>query len=709
MPPPLRKPPPAPVGFDPHRLQTECDYWYQRWQVFEGVYTPGISAVEPMCARMGLPADLSGKRVLDIGAWNGCMSFECERRGADEVLALSPEDPRSSGFELLRQISGSTRVRYHAGSCYRLDPEEIGHFDVVLLCGVLYHLRYPLLGLDNVRRVCQGTLYVETHVSDIDLWRIDERLLSLPLWRFYRRDELFGDPSNWFGPTSQAVVEALESAGFAVDHMATSQPTRAVFRAAVRTGLPEFLSLRSIEGAFYNPISQSLLGPWKAWQTGQSNTARQQGEQQSMHLPKHAGKQVRQIDARLPASTRCLLIDAPRTSQQGDAIAADDAPAQMRLYRAFLPLLKRWAPVRELSAGRQSLTDAVRQARNEGLQPICVSFAPLCGLRLSREAPNVAFSAWPYPDLPSPALSGPTVGEPRPPLERLSLLVAGSRFTQSVFLPMGRESGVLTVAPPVADRFFELSAWLPGTSALWRGPAYAMQPGRGSTGGEPWLFPVAQRAELSGIVYTAVIDPADAASNWLLLVDTFIEALADRAGALLAVKLLAEDGRDQPHLARALQYYRNLARDHRCRVLLLPGEFAEEQSLMLTAASSFHVTATRAEGACAALASALAAGRPVISPRHTALADYVDGEVAFVVKSRPDPAQLSGVLRSALNTVWYEVNRRSLIEAFRASYEMAHKMNQYRQIGDKARKRMWEICSTAVVERQLFSALDRIS
>ena len=35
-----------------------------------------------------IPDDLSGWSVLDIGAWHGFFSFECERRGADRVLAV---------------------------------------------------------------------------------------------------------------------------------------------------------------------------------------------------------------------------------------------------------------------------------------------------------------------------------------------------------------------------------------------------------------------------------------------------------------------------------------------------------------------------------------------------------------------------------------------------------------------------------------------
>ena len=35
-----------------------------------------------------IPQDLTGKTVLDIGAWDGFFSFECERRGAKRVLAI---------------------------------------------------------------------------------------------------------------------------------------------------------------------------------------------------------------------------------------------------------------------------------------------------------------------------------------------------------------------------------------------------------------------------------------------------------------------------------------------------------------------------------------------------------------------------------------------------------------------------------------------
>jgi tRNA (mo5U34)-methyltransferase len=265
--------PTAPEDLDTERLFGGV-HWHQRWQVFRGVFTPGINSIDALCVALQLPPDLRGKRVLDLGAWNGCLSLECERRGADEVVALSLEDPAETGFLRLKQALGSTRTRYLSGSAYDLNPDELGTFDVVLFCGVLYHLRYPLLALDNIRRVCRGEVFVETFVSDVEFMartaglndRLRRRLLapvdSVPLWQFFRADELDDDPSNWFGPNGTAVVQAFNSAGFETRFLARHGPNRATFHAQVKSGLPEFLSLGCAEGTYYDTnIGHLFRGP----------------------------------------------------------------------------------------------------------------------------------------------------------------------------------------------------------------------------------------------------------------------------------------------------------------------------------------------------------------------------------------------------------------------------------------------------------------
>jgi tRNA (mo5U34)-methyltransferase len=246
-------PPPAPPGFSPESF-FEGVHWHQRWEIFRGVCVPGPNPLDLVCDACQLPADLSGQRVLDVGAWNGCFSFECERRGAEEVVAFSLEDPVESGFTRLKELLGS-RVQYVSGSVYDLSRRDLGTFDLILFFGVLYHLRHPLLAIDRLRGVSRGDVLIETHVIDEQKWVrpsdasfADEgmALRSTPIWRQYQEFELHPqDASNWFGPNVAAVLEAFESAGFDIAHL-RSWGDRAAFRARAAT-IPKRLLQGSYE------------------------------------------------------------------------------------------------------------------------------------------------------------------------------------------------------------------------------------------------------------------------------------------------------------------------------------------------------------------------------------------------------------------------------------------------------------------------------
>jgi hypothetical protein len=64
------RPPVAPKDFDPQVFFRDIN-WYQKWEMFSGIFTPGINPISDICELMNLPADLSGRRVLDIGSANG--------------------------------------------------------------------------------------------------------------------------------------------------------------------------------------------------------------------------------------------------------------------------------------------------------------------------------------------------------------------------------------------------------------------------------------------------------------------------------------------------------------------------------------------------------------------------------------------------------------------------------------------------------------
>jgi tRNA (mo5U34)-methyltransferase len=216
--------------------------WHQRYELAAGVWTPGVSDIPWLCRAAGLPDDLSGRTVLDVGTTNAGTAFELERRGAERVVAVDIFDPDWFGVRALTEFLGS-RVEYVQTSVYELADRFAEPFDVVIFWGVLYHLRHPLLALDNLRAVTRGEASLETAVCDGELPR---RQRHWSLSRFYRRDELSDDPSNWFAPTTVALEEWCGSSGFGVERLGAwprSRAARAMLRLRPTEGAAEYEQL----------------------------------------------------------------------------------------------------------------------------------------------------------------------------------------------------------------------------------------------------------------------------------------------------------------------------------------------------------------------------------------------------------------------------------------------------------------------------------
>ncbi|MGE5359029.1 MAG: class I SAM-dependent methyltransferase [Bacteroidales bacterium] len=161
---------------------------------------------------LALPADLSGKTVLDIGAWDGFFSFECERRGAARVLAIDTyawDVHGKAGFLLAHSVLRS-KVESMRLAAEDLDSRAIGRFDLVLFLGVLYHLRSPITVLDRLRDVTAGTLVCETHGL------VPALHARYPLVSFFPGDgHERGTPYEFTAiPTLECLRQMLASAGF---------------------------------------------------------------------------------------------------------------------------------------------------------------------------------------------------------------------------------------------------------------------------------------------------------------------------------------------------------------------------------------------------------------------------------------------------------------------------------------------------------------
>ncbi|MFL5781596.1 MAG: class I SAM-dependent methyltransferase [Thermoleophilaceae bacterium] len=196
---------------DALRDEVERIRWFHTIRLRDDLVTPGLEPDTPAkLEHLRLPADLSGRTVLDVGTWDGFFAFEAERRGAARVVATDHHAWNAAGWG-----DAGFRCAHHAfGSSVEtqdvdvLDhtPERLGTFDVVFFLGVLYHMRHPLLALERMAAMTHDMLVLETHVESLGVRR--------PLAAFYPGAELNDDDSNWWGPNLSAVEAMLRAAGF---------------------------------------------------------------------------------------------------------------------------------------------------------------------------------------------------------------------------------------------------------------------------------------------------------------------------------------------------------------------------------------------------------------------------------------------------------------------------------------------------------------
>ncbi|HMC62733.1 MAG TPA: DUF1698 domain-containing protein, partial [Candidatus Solibacter sp.] len=186
--------------------------WYHSFALPDGSVIPAVMSLEwqrERWQRFPIPEDLRGKRLLDIGAWDGWFSFEAERRGAEVTSVDRVEIPN---YLHMHRLLGS-KAAYRNLDLFELPAAGLGNFDIVLCLGVLYHLRHPVLALEIVCSLTTEVAIVETFVTDGAGWR--EHVADIPTMEFYETDELNGQMDNWVGLTVGCLLAMCRAAGFA--------------------------------------------------------------------------------------------------------------------------------------------------------------------------------------------------------------------------------------------------------------------------------------------------------------------------------------------------------------------------------------------------------------------------------------------------------------------------------------------------------------
>jgi tRNA (mo5U34)-methyltransferase len=186
--------------------------WIHTIDFGDDYVTPGIWGHQIAIEQAMNQIDFVGKRVLDIGCWDGGYTFAAERLGASLAYGTDLVTERAfmeqPTFEVARALLGSS-ARYRGDmSVYDLEQLDEGDFDVVIFAGVYYHLKHPILALETIRRVMRpgGTLLVEGAIDDSPGC----------FATFYHRDVYLDDPSNWWIPSIDCLKQWVTCSDFRI-------------------------------------------------------------------------------------------------------------------------------------------------------------------------------------------------------------------------------------------------------------------------------------------------------------------------------------------------------------------------------------------------------------------------------------------------------------------------------------------------------------
>lgn len=245
-----------PDGLSPDQLRQYAGRigWYHQIDLGGGVLTPGMKLAADIEHEWKVFAlgDLTGRSVLDVGGVDGGYAFWAERDGAGPVAVLDhylwatdatryaamhdehvqaglvPPAPHESDawhpettpsrwrFDVARQAMRS-KVQAMSLDFTACDLAEVGHWDVVLYLGVLYHMSDPIAAMRRVAEVTRQQAIIETEAMFI-------RGQPEALWRFFPSGELNNDRSNWWVPNMNALLGLIGAAGFANAEILSGEP-----------------------------------------------------------------------------------------------------------------------------------------------------------------------------------------------------------------------------------------------------------------------------------------------------------------------------------------------------------------------------------------------------------------------------------------------------------------------------------------------------
>jgi glycosyltransferase involved in cell wall biosynthesis len=397
----------------------------------------------------------------------------------------------------------------------------------------------------------------------------------------------------------------------------------------------------------------------------------------------------------------CFLVYSPQNDGNiADAMGTIDYSYYF-VMRRFVPLLRRIGVVIEVRDPERDAERLNPMLQRYGIDVVLLSFAPPNKTpRLS--CVTLPVFAWEYSTIPSESWAGDERHNWQRVLSGLRGAITHSQFAvEATRKALGKDYPLCSLPAPLWDDYASHEPSLPESE--WRlaftGVVLDSSELRlASTHGvvPPVLEPRNQTVRLWGVVYAAVFNPNDGRKNWHDTLWAFCWAFRDNVHVTLLIKLVHHDARFACEIL--LHEMKKLA-PFRCRVVVIHGFLDDETYQTMVHGVTYIVNSSYGEGQCLPLMEFMSAGKPALAPDHSAMADYLRPDNAFIVRSWPEWTHWPHDPRLLLRTFRHRPDWQSLYDAYLQSFNVVRMQPQrYLDMSRAASQAQQRYCSRRVVE-----------
>lgn len=388
------------------------------------------------------------------------------------------------------------------------------------------------------------------------------------------------------------------------------------------------------------------------------------------------------------------------------------------VLKTFRPLLERLGTVVEVLDPRNEVDTIYLNARARGEDCIFLSFSPPHRTALELACPTVPVFAWEFDTIPSETWYNEPEQDWRFVFNKIGRAITHSSFSVSAAkAAMGDGFPIVCIPAPIWDLVPEPSRRISigpdfGPHSLDLKSTFIDSRTFDWSRYTPFADVDAPPSELSGsvgrltldgVVYTSIFNPYDRRKNQTDMLAAFCAAFRKIEDATLVLKLTH---RDSSLAIDELMTAIYALSPMQCRIVLIDGYMDDLVYWDLMRATTFAVNASRGEGQCLPLMEYMAGGKPAVSPRHTAMLDYLTPDNAFLVDSSLEPGTWPHDPRAAYRTLRGRIDCESLVRAYRESHRVAkHDGALYGRMSSAARQAQRLHCSVAVASERMSAFL----